>query len=287
MKSLAKRLFPHPILSKSNDDFRDSIFNAGIGLSYNTSDSAWAIAVNWEIKNKDLEKLIQDNKIAVALHFECGTTRYRSRWISNNNTPISVELSDTDIKLQGEYAVVLVALEDINTYHETSFHLDYNNINFKIEKGDILGIGDFGVISFTTTEDPVSFFLINNDLEIPKGLFDVDYNNRNIMVNLSSSLYTQYMYLKNDPELWPVLNSIFVLPVLIQVLHYMDGLEDDHQDTSSYWYIQLSKKLKELKDFDNSKDTKLFVAQKILNKMVEEALVNLDNNDADGEEDDS
>lgn len=286
MKSLAKRLFPHPVLSKSNDDFKDSVFDAGIELSDKSSDSSWTIDVKWELKNDDLIQLIEENKIAVSLHFECGSTRFRSKWISDNNLPISAEISDSNIKLQGEYAVVLVALEDINTYHETSFHPDYSNTDFKIEKGDILGVGDFGVISFTAAEDPVSFFRINNDPKIQSGLFNVDYNEKNINVNLSGSLYEKYYYLKNSRELWPVLNSIFILPVLIQVLNYMDEMEEDDEHSTSYWYLQLSKKLKGLKDL-NDLDTNLFKAQKILNKMVEEALANLDNNDIDGEEDDS
>lgn len=289
MKSLAKRLFPHPVLMKSNDDFKDSEFNVKIGLNYDSSNSCWIFEVDYDLNNNDLLELIKQNKIAVALHFECGSTRYRNKWISENGTPIKTVICDSYIKLQGEYAVILVAMEDIASYREASFHNDYDNVEFKISKGDILGIGDFGVVSFNTDMDPVSIFEFNHKPEISSGLFEVEYQQQNIIVNLSSSLHKEYMALKENRRLWPVLNSMLILPALNETIHFIIELYEEDDDTyeDAYWYIQISKKAKELKiDFKNLESTKLFAAQKILSKMVEEALVNL-NAEIEGEDSDS
>lgn len=74
---MAVRNYPHPVLSKNTDDFNPSKASFDIKVSKKIEQMNYKLVCSVSLKEKNLESLLAEGKIAFLVKIICSATRYR------------------------------------------------------------------------------------------------------------------------------------------------------------------------------------------------------------------
>lgn len=241
-----------------------------------------------------IKSLINENKANAVLIVECSSTFYRKKF------EILEEPKDIKIpkgELNGNVCVSLFIYAANNfTLNSTEFgDDDYNDINFDIEKYDILGADDG--FSFTVERDELednvahSIFSIIKKENSNDNTYDIDLSStKKVIITLSKNDYENYTKIHNDNNYKEVFFSMILIPALIECLNdCKEYLKNENQDLEQYsvnhqWFNSISRSYKKL--FGNeltaevlNNNSAAMLAQQLLgkpfsiamNKLVEES----------------
>lgn len=91
---IKNKLYPHPVLRENNDDYIDSYFE--MDLDYERDIKLLKLKVNFKLKNEQLEKMIEEEKLQFLVHIECPKTSYR-KIIATNEKSVTHVIKDKNI----------------------------------------------------------------------------------------------------------------------------------------------------------------------------------------------
>lgn len=266
------RTYPYPVLG-INENFIDDINKDNFKPTLNVSSDYRKIKleVTYQLRNEELLKQIKTNKVEFCMQLYCRSTMFRHSFLSKKQTEI-FELNATALRDQVEVDFFICAIEDIHSYTNTQFSLIYAGSSFEIEAGDILAFG--GSTIFFANKSPEELKNISSFMSIiSENMSDepmkIDYDNDKIIIILSEEDYENYGLIKDLSSFTSTLHSSVVLPVLAEVIRYMETIDgQDYKDKK--WFIILSKLLEDKKASDP-----LIKAQKILDLPVNRSFSSL------------
>ena len=133
-------LSPYPILSESDDDYVKGYFDAFLSQSEKRIGNKLEFNVEYQLKDDDLQALINHREAVFAVHFECPLTCYRMKCESQGNT-CSFLVNMDDLAHEAEVSTYIIAAKQIKGFHDRNINTAYTGMSFDFEKGNILAIG--------------------------------------------------------------------------------------------------------------------------------------------------
>ena len=285
------RLYPYPVLWDKNDDYKKpSKFLAEVEAKENFKNIK--LKINFLLKDKEIEKLIKENKAEYVIHIEAPSTYFREL-ISTRETEINYDLKDNDILGRLQISFFVLAKEDILDYKNSSFNEDYSGESFHLKKGSIIAIADGYRFDIEKNDDNLekvsSIFSICQKETVEQTGMTVDMNNEKIRIALNKTDYINYHQLSQNSNNINIINSIIIFPALIFIFEQLKK-DFDENDFADYKWFRALRKIFEKNNQSLNKDLlenelSIDLAQKILNYPIERAFNSLkDENYGDDEE---
>lgn len=277
---IKNKISPYPILFKYNDDFINSSFSSDINAI--NKPNHLDLKINFTLNDDTILNLIKDNKAVYLVHAECPITSFRKLTISKDNF---IELTLPSTKLRGklEICTFVVANCEIKKYSNHNFHEDYYGLEFDLDKGNILAIGNGKEFEISKTDEDLenlpSIIKIFKSKDKKFGEITVDTEGDYILVGLYEDCFEKYNLLGRS-QFKNTMLSLILLPAMITVLERM--LEDYDNMEDLKWFKVLSAILEslgvnvsELNNDLSSKGSILYIAQLIFDNPISRSLVEI------------
>ena len=284
------KLYPYPVLWNKNDDYKmPSEFSAEIKTEENFKNTK--LKIKFFLKDKEIEKLIRENKAEYVVHIE-GTRTYFRDFISTRETEITYDLKDRDILGKLEINFFILAKQDIRGYRNDNFNEDYSSEAFNLKKGNIIAIADGYRFDIEKNDDELgkisSIFSICKKETVEQTGMTVDMSYEKIRIGLNITDYVNYSQLSQNPNKVDSVNSIIIFPALIYIFEQLkkDFTETDY--TEYKWFRALENIFKkngqELNKELLENEISIDLAQRVLNYPIERAFNALTNEDEGDDE---
>ena len=284
------KLYPYPVLWNKNDDYKmPSEFSAEIKTEENFKNTK--LKIKFFLKDKEIEKLIRENKAEYVVHTE-GTRTYFRDFISTRETEITYDLKDRDILGKLEINFFILAKQDIRGYRNDNFNEDYSSEAFNLKKGNIIAIADGYRFDIEKNDDELgkisSIFSICKKETVEQTGMTVDMSYEKIRIGLNITDYVNYSQLSQNPNKVDSVNSIIIFPALIYIFEQLkkDFTETDY--TEYKWFRALENIFKkngqELNKELLENEISIDLAQRVLNYPIERAFNSLTNEDEGDDE---
>lgn len=220
---IAKKIFPYPIINRESQ--YSTYNNSSFSLELEEIDSEkifFLKNVRYSTDSELLRKLIEDNKVEVALVIECSETIYRKKVILNEEG-IDIPLYKSDFSGRVVYSMYAFATQDIILETSDEFLEDYQGIDYDLEKYSIVAADDGRTIymNHEETEENVvkSIFSVIPNLDSNDNLFNVDYETgKKITISLSENDFNNYNEMFNIDTYKELFFSVLLIPSLTEAL---------------------------------------------------------------------
>lgn len=234
--------YPYPILRTQSIDYETGVFNASITKT--NEHDGYTLDVTYSVNNKFIKELLDKHMIAYALQIQCISTWYREIKISDEEKQ-KVFLPSSDIHERVDICPCIVALEEIHDFYNDDFAEDFEGISFCLHKGEIVGIGErykFDAIyknDIIKKGDSIVHFI----KDINSSVMYCEWDFETIQIHLPEKQCEKYGRIgENEPWKVPLLNAIYVVPVIVQAISEIaqDELYNGESNLSQRaWYKTL------------------------------------------------
>ena len=284
------KLYPYPVLWDKNDDYKKpSKFSVEVEPKEDFKNIK--LKINFLLKDKEIEKLIKENKAEYVVHIE-GSSTYFREIISTKETEISYVLKDRDILGRLQVNFFILARQDIKNYKNDNFNEDYSSETFNLKKGNIIAIADGYRFDIEKNDDELgkisSIFSICKKETVEQTGMTIDMGYEKIRIGLNITDYVNYSQLSQNPNKVDSVNSIIIFPALIYIFEQLkkDFTETDY--TEYKWFRALENIFKkngqELNKELLENEISIDLAQRVLNYPIERAFNSLTNEDEGDDE---
>ena len=284
------KLYPYPVLWNKNDDYKmPSEFSAEIKTEENFKNTK--LKIKFFLKDKEIEKLIRENKAEYVVHIE-GTRTYFRDFISTRETEITYDLKDRDILGKLEINFFILAKQDIRGYRNDNFNEDYSSEAFNLKKGNIIAIADGYRFDIEKNDDELgkisSIFSICKKETVEQTGMTVDMSYEKIRIGLNITDYVNYSQLSQNPNKVDSANSVIIFPALIYIFEQLKKDFNETDYTEYKWFRALENIFKkngeELNKGLLENEISIDLAQRVLNYPIERAFNSLINEDEGDDE---
>lgn len=284
------KLFPYPVINhdKNLSNYKDLDF--AINYEILENDVAYILKnCHLETNSNLINLLLEEGKIGISLIIECSDTVYRKSFTLTKEKR-DIELVKTDFMGKVDISMFAFAKTDF-CMNSKEFEEDYQNINFEIEKYDIIGANDGFYVRFKHEEfeDTLvqSIFSIISSRDLEEGAYLVECSiGRKIAITLSEEDYNNYKIIYTVPAYKEVFFNMILIPSLIEGLSLCKCvIEDESKDfedieTQYPWFHSIERSYKKLKGVELSMAdlrnlSPVLLAQELLGKPLGSALKNL------------
>ncbi|KRK34974.1 hypothetical protein FC07_GL000325 [Loigolactobacillus bifermentans DSM 20003] len=220
-------------------------FLAGNSFGVSVTDNLIGVSqheliIQYQLKNDDLQQLINRGDAKVVAHFESGLTSFREiAEFPEARDTLRFEIDSTKMMDTIDLTVMIVANKAIAEYRNSGFNPDMFGSNYcvrNLSRGDILAF-----------EPSIEIQLEMQDLAAsgPKTLIkvakseatllNVNLDSDVIRVELPEAAYAVYSQLQNAKEM-ELANVALLLPALISAV---DDIKFNESDSDYLWYKEL------------------------------------------------
>ena len=234
--------YPYPILRANPVDYKSSVFN--VDIKKDTQKNGYNLKVAYEVNNNQIKELIDKHILAYAIQLQCISTWYRDLIISDSDIQDIFIPSDM-VHERVDLCPCIIATGKIENFTNDDFTEDYDGIPYEINKGEVVAIGErqkFDAIyknDIIKKGDPIVHFV--NDDEATVLYCEWEYDT--IKIHLPKEQFRKYNEVgKNEPWKVPMLNAIYVVPVIVQGIYeiYQDEVAGRSATFERYsWYKTL------------------------------------------------
>ncbi|MFI3326954.1 MAG: hypothetical protein R3Y35_12410 [Clostridia bacterium] len=274
------RLYPHPVLWEQNDDYQTSKFECEISLE--REPHKFILNSEFILTNPELQNLIDNNQAEFIVHIESPASSFRivEKSITKHK---NITLKDENLLGKISLCPFIVAKEDITSFINADWNIDYDGVKFEIEKGTILAIGSQSSFKVDKEKDDLSnvssiFTVYKKEIaeEMP---MEIDLSENKIIIGLNINDYSNYsMYASDNSN---VINSFIIFPVLVFTFERIKESFDEYKDCR--WFRALEKmflnySLKLDEDLIESR-TSIGLAQQVMKLPISNALKGFDKED--------
>lgn len=283
--------FTYPVLSGITDDYVNVSFNAGSTGILQKYLKHSVIDVDVQIDDEKIIEMINDGTAKIILKLYCLATKFRHIYdlkLGHNE----IEILNKDVNKNVELITLIVLNKNLVDYHNKNFNKDYNNMHFSIEKGSIIAIGKQETlmiekdINDMTNVSSIVKINGNNKKDMP---MMVDYYDENIIISLSAEDFQ--IYQSYSKYCIPIVISMIVIPALVYVLDEVAKSDDVEEFISKKWFRVIAKRASKILniefDINYIKNCGSYeLVQKLFENPISEALIMIQNNWNNEEEED-
>lgn len=284
------KLYPYPVLWDKNDDYKKpSKFSVEVEPKEDFKNIK--LKINFLLKDKEIEKLIKENKAEYVVHIE-GSSTYFREIISTKETEISYVLKDRDILGRLQVNFFILARQDIKNYKNDNFNEDYSSETFNLKKGNIIAIADGYRFDIEKNDDELgkisSIFSICKKETVEQTGMTIDIGYEKIRIGLNITDYVNYSQLSQNPNKVESVNSIIIFPALIYIFEQLKKDFNETDYTEYKWFRALENIFKKNGEDLNKglleNEISIDLAQRVLNYPIERAFNSLINEDEGDDE---
>jgi hypothetical protein len=284
------KLYPYPVLWDKNDDYKKpSKFSVEVEPKEDFKNIK--LKINFLLKDKEIEKLIKENKAEYVVHIE-GSSTYFREIISTKETEINYVLKDRDILGRLQVNFFILARQDIKNYKNDNFNEDYSSETFNLKKGNIIAIADGYRFDIEKNDDELgkisSIFSICKKETVEQTGMTIDMGYEKIRIGLNITDYVNYSQLSQNPNKVESVNSIIIFPALIYIFEQLKKDFNETDYTEYKWFRALENIFKkngeELNKGLLENEISIDLAQRVLNYPIERAFNSLINEDEGDDE---
>lgn len=284
------KLYPYPVLWDKNDDYKKpSKFSVEVDPKEDFKNIK--LKINFLLKDKEIEKLIKENKAEYVVHIE-GTSTYFREIISTKETEINYVLKDRDILGRLQVNFFILAKQDIKDYRNDNFNEDYSSETFNLKKGNIIAIADGYRFDIEKNDDELgkisSIFSICKKETVEQTGMTIDMGYEKIRIGLNITDYVNYSQLSQNPNKVDLANSVIIFPALIYIFEQLKKDFNETDYTEYKWFRALENIFKkngeELNKGLLENEISIDLAQRVLNYPIERAFNSLINEDEGDDE---
>jgi len=290
---IGNRIFPYPVVNR-NEELSDFINGACYKLAFSEpenpiiSDRHYLTLkdVHIELVDDTLREFVQNGYMEATLVVESPESVFRKTY-SIGLTPITIKVPL--ILLSGKVTIssYLYATKDIFEYKSINFNEDFSNIEFELNKFDIVGIDDG--FSFNIEHNDLADNVSESIFEIIRGensqkyiQYNTDEGDSKIYIYLPKEKFEQYSHVKTSRPFMYIFMGLIVVPVLVDIFNRLKNefrfCEDIIDINESYpWFKSVARSYKSIENMNLSVSTfmnsnTLEFAQKIFNNMNVQAI---------------
>lgn len=284
------KLYPYPVLWDKNDDYKKpSKFSVEVDPKEDFKNIK--LKINFLLKDKEIEKLIKENKAEYVVHIE-GTSTYFREIISTKETEINYVLKDRDILGRLQVNFFILAKQDIKDYRNDNFNEDYSSETFNLKKGNIIAIADGYRFDIEKNDDELgkisSIFSICKKETVEQTGMTIDMGYEKIRIGLNITDYVNYSQLSQNPNKVDSANSVIIFPALIYIFEQLKKDFNETDYTEYKWFRALENIFKkngeELNKGLLENEISIDLTQRVLNYPIERAFNSLINEDEGDDE---
>lgn len=234
--------YPYPILRAKPVDYKTSTFS--VGIKKEITKDGFTLKITYDVNNSEIKMLLSKHFLAYAVQLQCISTWYRELKVSKSEEQV-VFIPSGSVHERVDLCPCIVAIEDIDNFSNRDFSEDYDGIPYKINKGEVVAIGErqkFDAIyknDIIKKGDPIVHFV--NDESSPVMFCEWEYDT--IRIHLPKTQYKKYNEIgKYEPWKVPMLNAIYVVPAIVQGIYeiYQDVINNGQGTLERYsWYKTL------------------------------------------------
>lgn len=208
--------YPYPILRANPVDYKSSIFS--VDIKKDTQKNGYNLKVAYEVNNYQIKELIDKHILAYATQLQCISTWYRDLIISDSDI-LDIFIPSDMVHERVDLCPCIIATERIEKFTNDDFTEDYDGIPYEINKGEVVAIGErqkFDAIyknDIIKKGDPIVHFVNDDEATVLYCEWDYDI----IRIHLPKEQFKKYNEVGiNEPWKVPMLNAIYVVPVIVQ-----------------------------------------------------------------------
>lgn len=247
--------YPYPVITPF-EDVKNHKFICELKIEEVVELDLMRFKVKFTLKNKTIQKLI-DQKLAIfALHIECPSTM--KRFLLTTNQKIDeFEISIHDLNKTVDINFFVLANDTISNYENSELDPYSSGYKFTIEKGEILAIASPELLEIE--KDPIievnSIFELIPTMEKKAKPISIDLSGSKIRIQLPKANFDQLSYLHGttSAKTDSILSAIYYVPAMVEALYHIraayqsgdDSWLEDIQDTS--WYKSIEARLYHMK----------------------------------------
>lgn len=241
--------FPHPVLGVGDG------ISGEVGLGSNSPEissnsDSYTIAVNCSHSNKDLNKLIENDKATYFCEATCTNTLFRKVYTSDNEI-IELQIPKKQVRGKVEFTCLLIAKTDLSDYQNIDSHEDYATYNFDLDKGDVLAY--FGEFSFNADIRYEKLKAVSTFMEVLENAdknaehTNIVLDSNKIQVQLPTEEYAIFSQdiISKEEKFAPIFHASIVLNALLLALYHLK----DHKERP--WAIALKYRLDNEEELKN------------------------------------
>lgn len=190
--------YPKPILSGLIDDYIDNTFTINIiNQEYDKQNQTLKLDIETKLSNEFINKLIDEDKIAVILHLEQKTQRELIRLNNNDITTKTINLYKYATTEPIEVVGILYTISDFEIQDKKILNEIYGLLEDKInyERGDIVGYSNELQINLPEDKRIGSIFnLIPDQNNVLEGQpFKISLNSELIQILMEPEIHKKYI----------------------------------------------------------------------------------------------
>lgn len=290
---IGNRIFPYPVVNR-NEELSDFINGACYKLAFGEPENPIVSNrhyltlkdVHIELVDDTLREFVQNGYMEAILVVESPESVFRKTY-SIGLTPITIKVPL--IVLSGKVTIssYLYATKDIFEYKSINFNEDFSNIEFELNKFDIVGIDDG--FSFNIEHNDLADNVSESIFEIIRGensqkyiQYNTDEGDSKIYIYLPKEKFEQYSQVKTSRPFMYIFMGLIVVPVLVDIFNRLKNefrfCKDIIDINESYpWFKSVARSYKSIENMNLSVSTfmnsnTLEFAQKIFNNMNVQAI---------------
>ncbi len=246
--------YPYPIIRPVAIDFNTTVFNDEIKIEV-TSDG-YRLETHFSVNNESVSEMIASGKLKYSVGITCKSTLLREMHDVDPESDV-ITIDAGKVHYQVNYIAYIIASEDIPLYLLDDFKDDYKNIDYGLKEGSIVGIGlprSFKALyEADHIKDAASIIKVSGSDQ--EKYMRVDLDNPQISVILPQEQCTSYKNCKGRRDKYPLINSVVVIPALMEAISVIGNQEDDDEISQRPWFITLEMEIKRIaKQLNESED---------------------------------
>lgn len=281
------KIFPYPVLN--NNKLYSNFPDASFEIVYEADEDEFAYIlknIKFSTDSKLINDLFDNQKIDIKLVIECSDTVFRKAF-NISKEPKNIRLLKNDFTEKVDISMFAVAKENFRI-SSNEFDEDYRDIEFEIEKYDILCANDGFNVRFKHDEAEnnlvKSIFSIIPSDSINDGTFEVNCElGKKITISMSDADFKNMNIVNTVPTYKEVVFNMLLVPALIEGLTLclktvQEGTDDlDDVGNKYIWFRSILMSYKRLygkcitiDEFKSS--SPVLLAQQLLGKPLGAAL---------------
>ena len=276
-----QRLYPHPVLSWFSDDYPRGIFQPSIQVIPNKS--FFRLVLVCKTSSRAIKEMIAARKAAFCVHVECSSTRFRSAYISYDESfEVDIPVSDLDGKV--EVSRTIVVTQAVRNYSSEEFHPDFSGRSFDLLEGDVIAVAETVEFPANKKDDelaklPSIFAILAARSENPEDV-DIDLGDQKLKILLAPDLHRKFLDLNGDPAMRATLCASLLIPALISALDFIRNTEEHGALFDKRWFNVLSRRMNDIgidaAQLRDCSETNFAIANKLLNKPLSQSFDDLE-----------